>query len=79
MRTHCEIIVFCIIPELPAVLSDNRGLRSTPTMQRGSSRYAPVATGLERGKVNGEKEKTVNRFVERATQTGNLVTLFHSS
>lgn len=30
MRTHCEIICFCTIPELPAVPSDNRELHSLP-------------------------------------------------
>lgn len=30
MRTHSEIICFCTLPELPAVLPDNRGLHSLP-------------------------------------------------
>lgn len=73
MRTHCEIICFCTIPELPAVPLDNRRLHSVPQCNGATLDKHQWPLDLsERDKI---KEKTENRSVAETIQssTSNLV------
>lgn len=75
MRTHCEIICFCTIPELPAVPPDNRTLHSVPQCNGATLDKHQWPLDLsERDKI---KEKSENRFVAETIQSSTSITLFN--
>lgn len=71
MRTHCEIIGFCTIPELPAVPPDNRILHPVPQCNGATLDKHQWPLDLsERDQIKG---KTENRSVAETIQSSTSI------